>query len=218
MKGREGAIIRPDWVETWHHYVFRQLLLQKAELVRGCRVIIFEEPYTSGTCVANGNIHEKLGGNKSFKYPNQLLVCCGPGCERSAQHLRALHDGQRDRSVSHNMCGSSSPLPNTTHPIHVLSSLWGLAHTLGIPERPKGAPPVLSSTADEPDQGSKSYLNAAVGLLLDPKKRCDSCSDIVVLVSEKDPFGSGSHLHDPALKTQGVRSGCTTLVSNMYSS
>jgi len=82
--------------QTWCHYVFRQRLLPKAELVRGCRVIIFEEPYTSGTCDAYGNVHDRLDGNKSFKYPNQLLVCCGPGCERSAQHLLALHYGQRD--------------------------------------------------------------------------------------------------------------------------
>jgi len=32
---------------TWRHYVFRQLLLRKAELMRGCTVIISEEPYTS---------------------------------------------------------------------------------------------------------------------------------------------------------------------------
>ena len=55
---------------TWCHYVFRQGRLQKAELVRGCTVIICtviicEKPYTSKTCGACGTIHEKLATRPS---------------------------------------------------------------------------------------------------------------------------------------------------------
>jgi len=127
VKVSERAIIRPDWVKTWRHYVFQQRQQQKAELVRGYTVIIFDESYTPVTCGAYGNIHEKLDGKKSFKYPNQLLVCCGPGC------------GQRDKCVNHSMGGSSSPLPNTTHSINILSSLGGACrHPRHRPERPTG--------------------------------------------------------------------------------
>ena len=57
---------------TWRHYVFLQRLMQKAELLHRCTVVICDEPYTPKTCGACGNIHNKLSGNKTFKCPN----CC----------------------------------------------------------------------------------------------------------------------------------------------
>jgi len=54
---------------TWAHFRFRQLLIAKAELFPWCKVIICDEAYTSKTCGQCGQLHQKLGGNKTFKCP-----------------------------------------------------------------------------------------------------------------------------------------------------
>jgi len=69
---------------TWGHFKFRQRLQQKAELVRGCTVVICDEPYTSKTCGACGNIHKKLSGIK----------CPNPSCSYVAD---------RDANGAHNI-------------------------------------------------------------------------------------------------------------------
>jgi len=55
---------------TWGHFKFRQRLLQMAELLRRCTVVICDESYTSTTCDAYGNIHKNMSGNKTFLCPN----------------------------------------------------------------------------------------------------------------------------------------------------
>lgn len=59
---------------TWSHYRFRQRLLQKAELYPTCQVIVCDEAYTSKTCGSCGFLHNKLGGNKTFKCPSCQVV------------------------------------------------------------------------------------------------------------------------------------------------
>lgn len=54
---------------TWSHYSFRQRLLDKAALHPWCKVVICDEAYTSKTCGQCGAIHQKLGGNKTFRCP-----------------------------------------------------------------------------------------------------------------------------------------------------
>ena len=54
---------------TWSHYRFKQTLKHHA-IKRGCIVVNVTEEYTSKTCSKCGQIHSKLGGNKTFKCPN----------------------------------------------------------------------------------------------------------------------------------------------------
>ena len=54
---------------TWSHYRFQQRLLNKTREYRGSQVIVCDEAYTSKTCGHCGKLHEKLGGNKTFKCP-----------------------------------------------------------------------------------------------------------------------------------------------------
>jgi len=58
---------------TWAHYRFRERLKAKAELFPWCRVIECDEAYTSKTCGRCGQLHHKLGGNKTMRCPH-------PGC------------------------------------------------------------------------------------------------------------------------------------------
>lgn len=55
---------------TWSHYKFQQRLLHKIREFPQCRVVICDEDFTSKTCGRCGFIHEKLGGNKTFKCPS----------------------------------------------------------------------------------------------------------------------------------------------------
>jgi putative transposase len=54
---------------TWSHYRFKHTLKHHA-IKRGCIVVDVTEEYTSKTCSKCGQIHSKLGGNKTFKCPN----------------------------------------------------------------------------------------------------------------------------------------------------
>jgi putative transposase len=54
---------------TWSHYRFAQHLTQQAQR-KGVLVVRCNESYTSKTCPHCGEIHEKLGGNKTFKCPH----------------------------------------------------------------------------------------------------------------------------------------------------
>jgi putative transposase len=54
---------------TWSHYRFKQTLKHHA-IKRGCIVVDVTEEYTSKTCSKCGQVHSKLGGNKTFKCPN----------------------------------------------------------------------------------------------------------------------------------------------------
>lgn len=55
---------------TWSHYRFQQRLLHKIREYPQCRVVICDEDFTSKTCGHCGFVHEKLGGNKTFKCPS----------------------------------------------------------------------------------------------------------------------------------------------------
>ena len=60
MAKKKGPFLRAKTVRgmySWRHYIFRQRLLAKAELVPGCTVIECDEPYTSKTYGACGFIH-----------------------------------------------------------------------------------------------------------------------------------------------------------------
>jgi putative transposase len=54
---------------TWSHYQFKQRLLDKTKEYPWCKIQIVDEDYTSKTCGYCGNIHQKLGSNKTFKCP-----------------------------------------------------------------------------------------------------------------------------------------------------
>jgi putative transposase len=56
---------------TWSHYRFRQRLLSKAQKYGEgvVQVVLCTEEYTSKTCGLCGEIHQKLGGNKTFQCP-----------------------------------------------------------------------------------------------------------------------------------------------------
>ena len=59
---------------TWAHYQFKQRLLFKRQEYPWCKVVICDEAYTSKTCGRCGALHQKLGGNKTFKCPSCCLV------------------------------------------------------------------------------------------------------------------------------------------------
>lgn len=55
---------------TWSHYRFRQHLLFKMSEYPNRIVLSVSEEYTSKTCGVCGNLHHKLGGNKTFRCPS----------------------------------------------------------------------------------------------------------------------------------------------------
>ncbi len=60
-------------------------LLHKMREFPWCRVIIVTEEYTSKTCGACFNVHNKLGGNKRFACP-----VCGYEADRDANAARNI--------------------------------------------------------------------------------------------------------------------------------
>jgi len=88
MAKKKDRFIRKKTVRgmyNWWHYIFRQRLLVKAELVPGCTIIECDEPYTSKTCGACGSIHKNLGGRKVFACPK-----CGYRANRDASAARNI--------------------------------------------------------------------------------------------------------------------------------
>ena len=69
----------------WSHYKFRMRLLAKAAEYPWCKVVECREDYTSKTCGQCGSIHEKLGGNKTFKCP-----VCGFTLDRDLNGARNI--------------------------------------------------------------------------------------------------------------------------------
>jgi putative transposase len=70
---------------TWSHYRFQQRLINKTREYRQCKVIIVDESYTSKTCGACGQLHQKLGGSKIFKCPS-----CSACLDRDANGARNI--------------------------------------------------------------------------------------------------------------------------------
>ena len=52
---------------TWSHHAFKQRLLETAELYSNVTVLVVQEPYTSKTCGACGEIKNDLGGAKRYR-------------------------------------------------------------------------------------------------------------------------------------------------------
>lgn len=87
MVRRAGRRIRSKTARsmlTWAHYRFRQTLLARARL-SGCVVKLVTEEYTSKTCGRCGKIHDKLGGQKTFRCPS-----CGHEVDRDANGARNI--------------------------------------------------------------------------------------------------------------------------------
>jgi putative transposase len=72
-------------LQTWSHYDFKLRLHNKAEQHDWTQVIKVTEEYTSKTCGRCGNIHQKLGGNKTFECPN-----CGWKVDRDLNGARNI--------------------------------------------------------------------------------------------------------------------------------
>ena len=53
-------------LQQWSHYSFRQILKQKAELNPWCKIIEYNEAYTSKTCGYCGKYND-MGGSKDYK-------------------------------------------------------------------------------------------------------------------------------------------------------
>lgn len=70
---------------TWSHYLFKQRLLFKRQEYPWCKVAICNEAYTSKTCGGCGVLHQKLGGNKTFKCPS-----CGIVLDRDVNGARNI--------------------------------------------------------------------------------------------------------------------------------
>lgn len=70
---------------TWSHYRFQQRLVNKTREYRNSQVIICDEAYTSKTCGCCGKLHEKLGGNKTFRCPH-----CGVVMDRDMNGARNI--------------------------------------------------------------------------------------------------------------------------------
>ena len=70
---------------TWSHYRFKQRLLFKRQEYPWCKVVICNEAYTSKTCGVCGALHQKLGGNKTFKCPS-----CGIVLDRDVNGARNI--------------------------------------------------------------------------------------------------------------------------------
>lgn len=69
----------------WSHYRFQQRLMNKTREYKNSRVIICDEAYTSKTCGRCGELHEKLGGNKTFRCPH-----CGIKMDRDMNGARNI--------------------------------------------------------------------------------------------------------------------------------
>ena len=67
------------------HYRFRQRLLNKRREYNPCHIVLTEEPYTSKTCGRCGWLHQKLGGNKTFKCKS-----CGLCVDRDVNGARNI--------------------------------------------------------------------------------------------------------------------------------
>lgn len=65
-KGRVFGKGSTKSVLNFGHYQFRELLLQLARLCPGVEVIVCDEPWTSKTCAACGELRKDLGGSKTF--------------------------------------------------------------------------------------------------------------------------------------------------------
>jgi putative transposase len=59
---------------TWSHYAFRKRLMDKSREFPWVKVKVVTEEYTSQTCGQCGNLHKKLGGNKTFKCPSCKVI------------------------------------------------------------------------------------------------------------------------------------------------
>src|SRR5690606_16092608 len=70
---------------TWIHYRFQQRLVNKTREYRNSQVIICDEAYTSKTCGRCGELHGKLGGNKTFHCPH-----CGVVMDRDMNGARNI--------------------------------------------------------------------------------------------------------------------------------
>ena len=70
---------------TWSHYRFQQRLVNKTREYRNSQVIICDEAYTSKTCGCCGQLHEKLGGSKTFRCPH-----CGVVMDRDMNGARNI--------------------------------------------------------------------------------------------------------------------------------
>jgi transposase len=75
---------------TWSHGRFRERLQSKTgpnSEYPECRVYVQEESYTSKTCGACGHLHERLGGQKTFRCPS---ATCGVEMGRDANGARNI--------------------------------------------------------------------------------------------------------------------------------
>jgi putative transposase len=50
-------------IVTWSHFRFRQSVLAKVHTYSGCRIVIYDEAYTSRTCGKCGQLNHKLGAH-----------------------------------------------------------------------------------------------------------------------------------------------------------
>jgi hypothetical protein len=93
--------VRRD-LNTWSHYRFKMRLLDKTREFPWCRVVICDEHYTSKTCSECGELHDKLGGSKTFHCPQER---CGAVMDRD-------HNGARNillRFLTLNHAGDPAP-------------------------------------------------------------------------------------------------------------
>lgn len=70
---------------TWSHFRFRTNLQHHQKRAPWLRVVETTEEYTSKTCGACGIVHEKLGGNKTFRCPR-----CAYEADRDANGARNI--------------------------------------------------------------------------------------------------------------------------------
>lgn len=89
MVVRDNRKIRKKTVRemvAWSHYNFRQILKQRAERIGRPHIVVeCDEAYTSKTCGVCGWIHDKLGGNKTFKCDS-----CGYAADRDFNGARNI--------------------------------------------------------------------------------------------------------------------------------
>jgi transposase len=101
---------------SWSHYKFRMSLLSKSREFPWCKVIICNEAYTSKTCGRCGEIHNKLGGNKTFKCPSCLLEADRDHHAARNIWLKYLTENDRNEIIQHvsnNPLSNSNPIDNT---------------------------------------------------------------------------------------------------------
>ena len=71
---------------SWSHYMFKQRLINKARQF-GKKVVIVDEAYTSKTCSCCGEVHNNLGGNKTYICPNSN---CGAVMDRDVNGAKNI--------------------------------------------------------------------------------------------------------------------------------